>query len=148
EGNHAVRLFYVEKGKVKTYKTNENGKELVTSIYNEGDFFGYVAILEQTAYKETAEALEDCEIAAIPKTSFEDIINSNPAVLRKFIEILAKSVTDKEHQLLSLAYNSLRKKVADALITVNEKYKTDSSGELMIDISRDNLATIAGTAKE
>src|SRR5690606_9458481 len=71
EGNHAVRLFYVEKGKVKTYKTNENGKELVTSIYNEGDFFGYVAILEQTAYKETAEALEDCEIAVIPKTSFE-----------------------------------------------------------------------------
>lgn len=148
EGNHAVRLFYVEQGKVKTYKTNDNGKELVTAIYNEGDFFGYVAILEQTSYKETAEALEDCEIAVIPRTSFEDVINNNPVVLRKFIEILAKNVADKEAQLLGLAYNSLRKKVADALVTVNDKYKVNNGAQFPIDISRDNLANIAGTAKE
>jgi CRP-like cAMP-binding protein len=54
--------------------------------------------------------------------------------------MLARNITEKEQLLLNLAYNSLRKKVADALITVNRKYKTG------INLSRENLAAIAGTA--
>ena len=49
---------------------------------------------------------------------------------------------------MGLAYNSLRKKVADALVTVNDKYKVNNGTQFPIDISRDNLANIAGTAKE
>jgi CRP/FNR family transcriptional regulator, cyclic AMP receptor protein len=50
--------------------------------------------------------------------------------------------------LLSLAYNSLRKKVADALLLLDKKYNTEKSENFVIDISRDSLATIAGTATE
>jgi len=147
EGNHALRLFYIEKGKVKTYKTNEDGKELVVGLFNEGDFFGYLALLEGTVYKETAEAIGEAEIAAIPKEEFDQLVNSNRDVMQKFIQLLAKNITEKEQQLLNIAYNSLRKKVADALITLNRKYKGQQD-TYVIDISRENLATIAGTAKE
>lgn len=147
EGNRAGRLFFVVKGKVKTYKTNEDGKELVVDLYNEGDFLGYVALLEESTYKETAEAMEDCELALIPKTDFDDLVNNNPTVARKFIQMLAKDVAEKEEQLLKLAYNSLRKKVADALMSLQRKYKTDT-GNFSISISRENLASIAGTATE
>jgi DNA-binding response OmpR family regulator len=147
EGNHALRLFYVERGKVKTYKTNDDGKELVTGLYNEGDFFGYVAILEGTTYKESAEPIEESEIAAIPKDEFIHLINSNRDVMHKFIQLLAKNVAEKEKQLLSIAYNSLRKKVADALVMLYSKYKGDKD-RYAIDMSRENLANIAGTAKE
>ncbi|HRO41562.1 MAG TPA: response regulator [Flavipsychrobacter sp.] len=147
EGNHALRLFYIEKGKVKTYKTNDDGKELVVGLFNEGDFFGYLALLEGTSYKETAEAIEEAEIASIPKEEFDQLVNSNRDVMQKFIQLLAKNVTEKERQLLNIAYNSLRKKVADALVALNKKYKGENSN-YVIDISRENLATIAGTAKE
>ena len=147
EGHHALRLFYIESGKIKTYKTNDDGKELVTGLYNQGDFFGYVALLEGTAYKETAEAMEDSEIAAVPKDDFMHLINSNRDVMQKFVQLLAKNVAEKERQLLGIAYNSLRKKVADALVMLYSKYK-GSSEDYMIDLSRENLATIAGTAKE
>ncbi|MBS1687714.1 MAG: response regulator [Bacteroidetes bacterium] len=147
EGNHPHRMYYVEKGKVKTYKTNDDGKELVIGLYNEGDFFGYMAMLEGTAYKETAEALEDSEIAIIPREDFENLINNNKDVMQKFIKLLANNITERETQLLSLAYNSLRKKVADALITIHTKYN-GGNAETAIDISRENLANIAGTAKE
>jgi len=147
EGNHALRLFYVEKGKVKTYKTNDDGKELVVGLYNEGDFFGYIALLEGTSYKETAEAIEEAEVAVIPRDEFDQLVNSNREVMQKFIQLLAKNVTEREQQLLGIAYNSLRKKVADALITLYRKYKGDNPN-FVIDISRENLATIAGTAKE
>lgn len=147
-GNHPNRLYYVIKGKVKTYKINEEGKELVTQLYSPGDFLGYVPMLEGTVYKDMAEALEDTELATIPKEDFEELINKNPEVAKKFIQLLAKNISIKETQLLSMAYSSLRKKVADALLMLQNKYKQAKEENFVIDISRDNLATIAGTATE
>ncbi len=147
EENHPIRLYYVQKGKVKIYKTNDEGKELIMKIANPGNFFGYVAMLEDTVYKENAEALEDCEIAAIPKNEFEELLNSNPDVSHIFIKLLANEVTERESQLLHIAYNSLRRKVADALLILKEKYK-DEPEAFSIHLSRENLAAVAGTATE
>lgn len=148
EGNHPNRLYYVQKGKIKTCKTNDAGKELTIGLFNEGDFFGYNALLEETVYKETAEAIEDSEVAIIPKEDFENLLHSSREVTHKFIKLLAKNVTEKENQLLGLAYNSLRKRVADALLALQAKYKKESQDKFSIHISREDLANIAGTATE
>ncbi len=148
ENNHPLRLYYVIKGKVKTYKTNDDGKELVIGLYNEGDFLGYIALLEGTTYKETAEALEETELALIPRDEFEELVNNNREVMHKFIQLLARNITERESQLLGLAYNSLRKKVADTLLSLDRKFNPDRDPGFRIDLSRENLATIAGTAKE
>lgn len=147
EGNYPHGLFFVVSGKVKTYKTNDNGKELVTGLFNEGDFVGYIALLQESVYGDTAAALEATELAVIPKEDFSELIHRNPSVAREFIRMLAGNITDKENQLLGLAYNSLRKKVADAILLLQKKY-ADEENKFEIDISRENLAAIAGTATE
>ncbi|HET7117660.1 MAG TPA: Crp/Fnr family transcriptional regulator, partial [Hanamia sp.] len=141
-------LFYLKKGKVKTFKTNDSGKELVTGLYNKSDFLGHIALLEQTNYQETAIAMEDAELAEIPKEDFELLINNNREVSYKFIRLLAKNISEKEEQLVGMAYNSLRKKVADALIILNKKYNTGNEEKFPINITRESLASIAGTATE
>ena len=147
EGNQPHRIYYVQKGKVKAYRNNNDGKELIVNLYGEGDFFGFIAILEGTTHKETTEVLEEADLAVISRDDFENLINSNPDVMRKFIRILANNVTDRESQLLALAYNSLRKKVAESILAIHKKfYNKDVSSP--IDISREDLANIAGTAKE
>jgi len=148
EGNHPSRLYFIQKGKVKTFKTNDTGKELTVGLFNEGDFFGYTALLEETVYKETAEAIEDCDIAIIPKEEFENLLLSNKDVTHKFIRLLANNITEKENQLLGLAYNSLRKRVADALLTLESKYRKENQDKFSMHISREDLANIAGTATE
>jgi len=148
EGSHPHYLYYIQKGKIKTYKTHEDGKDLVINLYNEGDFFGYVSLLENTTHKESAETLEETELILIPKKDFEELINSNPGTAKKFIGLLAKNLIEKENQLLGIAYNTLRKKVAGALLSLLKKYHTDKTEHYQIDISRDDLATIAGTATE
>ncbi len=148
EGNHPNRLYYIKKGKVKTIKINDTGKELTVGLFAEGDFFGYNALLEETVYKETAEAIEEVEIAIIPREDFENLLHNNREVMHKFIKLLAKNVTEKENQLLGLAYNSLRKRVADALLSLQKKYQKDNLEEFSIHISREDLANIAGTATE
>jgi len=148
EGNHPNRLYYVVSGKVKVYKTNEDGKELVTELFGPGDFMGHIALLEGTVYMDTAEAMEETEVAVIPKEDFDELLNNNAEVARKFIRLLAKNVTEKENQLLGLAYNSLRKKVAESLLLLQRKYNQQHEDKFVIDISRESLATIAGTATE
>jgi len=148
EGNNPSRLFYIESGKIKTFKTNDDGKELTVGLYGEGDFLGYTALLEQAVYKETAEAIEEAELSIIPKEEFDQLINTSPEVARKFIKLLAKNVTDKETQLIGLAYNSLRKRVADALIALQLKFQKEGQAIFSIHISREDLANMAGTATE
>jgi len=149
EGNRPLYLFYVQKGKVKTFKTNEEGKELITGLYNSGEFFGYVSMLEGTAYKETAQVVEDTELVTIPKVEFEELIYHHPEVAKKFIKLLSHNLVEKEQQLLNIAYNSLRKKVADALLLMKEKLsQTEPGGFTSIQLSRENMAAVAGTATE
>jgi CRP-like cAMP-binding protein/CheY-like chemotaxis protein len=148
EGNRPSRLFYIQKGKIKTFKRNDDGKELVVELLNSGDFLGYTALLEGSNYKETAEAMEETEVAVIPKEDFDKLMHDNYQLVQTFIKLLAKNISEKEKHLLGLAYNSLRKKVASALLQLNEKYNPEANKDFIITISRENLATIAGTATE
>lgn len=142
EGSRPLRMYYIQKGKVKTYKTNQDGKQLITGLYREGDFLGYVPLMEGTPYRDMAEAIEFVELAVIPKDDFMELMNTSREAVRKFTQLLSHNISQKEDMLVGMAYNSLRRKVAEALVGVHEIYKTT------IDMSRQNLAAIAGTATE
>src|SRR6201987_717972 len=148
EGNNPNYLYFLSKGKVKTFKAHEYGKELITSLYKEGDFFGYLALLEDKPYSETAEVLEDAEICLVPKEDFFALIYNNMNVMKKFIKILSDNIAEKEEQLVNLAYSSVRKRVAEALILLQSRYKDNKEGNFSISISREDLANIVGTATE
>lgn len=148
EGNHPNALYYVLKGKVKAYKMNEEGKGLVMELFSPGDFLGYIALLEGGTYNDTAVALEDTELAVIPKEDFDELMNKSHEVSNKFIQLLAAGITAMEKKLLGIAYSSLRKKVANALLLLQKKYQQKKDTDFVIDINRESLATIAGTATE
>ncbi len=147
EGNHPNRLFYVQKGKVKLYKSNDDGKDLTIGLYGPGEYFGFMPLFDNSIYKETAEAMEDSDIAVIPREEFDTLIKENSSVVKKFLQILAGNISEKENQLLGLAYNSLRKRVADSLLMLKRKFG-EGRDQFSIHISREDLANIAGTATE
>ncbi len=148
EGQTPHFLYYIEKGKVRTYKVHEDGKQLSVGLFNEGDFFGHVALLEEAPYKEMAQAMEDTELVVIPRKAFENLVSNNLNVAHKLIKMLAKNVVENEAHLLGIAYNTLRKKVAAALTSLYNKYKSKKEEVFLLDISRDELASISGTATE
>jgi len=120
----------------------------VMELYTTGDFLGHIALLEADVYKDTAVAMEETELAIIPKEDFDELLSNNIVIARKFIQLLAKNISAKEDQLLHLAYNSLRKKVADALLLLQKKYQLSGEEKFAIDLNRESLAAIAGTATE
>jgi len=148
EGAYPKGLFFISKGRVKTYQTNKDGKELVTNLLKEGDFFGYLPLLQEGKYNGSASALEDCELYFINKEDFFSLIYKNAAVSRRFIEILSDNLRENEQQLIKLAYSSVRKRVAEALVKLFDKYKTEQEMPFSIALSREDLAQIVGTATE
>ena len=140
-------LFYLVKGKVKCYKTNEDGKEYIMNLHNAGDFIGYMALLEDTYYQDSAVILEDAEIMPIPRDDFLQMIYSDINIATKFIHIMTHNVKEKEDRLLNIAYSSLRKRVATSLVEIVTKFNIKE--QLMpIEISREEIAQYVGTATE
>lgn len=148
EGNHPQYLFCLKKGKVKVFKSSETGKELTVGLYSEGDFIGYIAILQDDVYRVSAEALEDTEVALIPRAEFLETIRVNQEVSRHFFRLIASNNNEKAEKLVQLAYHSLRKRVADSLLALAEKYNAGSGAGFTIHISREELANLTGTATE
>jgi CRP-like cAMP-binding protein/AmiR/NasT family two-component response regulator len=146
EGQALNDVYFINTGKVKTYKSNNDGKELITGIYGPGDFIGYVSLLEDAPSNETATILEDAEIAIIPKQDFLSLIYSSKDVAHKFIKLLSNNLVEAENRLLDLAYQSVRQRVAGTLLKLNER-KEPGSKE-MITIARKDISNIVGTATE
>lgn len=148
EGDFANAIYFVSSGKVRTYKINDDAKEYSVDLYGPGDFIGYLSILEGSDYKESAEAMEETEILKIPKEDFTELLFKNRDISNSFIKMLAHNVLEKEEKLLNLAYDSVRKRVADSLAKLQKKYSEDNNENFAISISRNELASMVGTSPE
>ncbi len=147
ESEEPTRLYFLKSGRVKTIRTNTDGKELVTGLYGPGEFFGELALLEETQYSDSALTLDDAQLVYIPKNDFRQLLMAQPEIGRQFVRLLAGRVSEKEEQLLSMAYGSLRRRVADALLRLQESLPTGEPAP-PIQLSRDDLAALIGTATE
>jgi len=148
EGSYANAVYFINKGKVKIFKSNELGNEYITSLHKEGDFIGFNDLLNYSEYSETAETLEDSEIVAIPRDDFFSLVYNNRDVANKFIKMLANNIMEKEERLLKLAYNSVRKRVAESLLMLEKSYKEDGNAQFAMAISREDLSNLVGSSKE
>jgi CRP-like cAMP-binding protein/ActR/RegA family two-component response regulator len=145
EGQLPNDLFYIIKGSVKTYKINYDGKELITGIHRQGDFLGYVPLLEEKPYYENAEAMEEVKITIIPKFDFLTMIYSSNDFANKFIKMLSNNIEEMENRLLEIAYQSVRQRVANALLKISEQFDQNKS---VVHTTRKDIANIVGTAIE
>lgn len=148
EGDELRSVFFIQKGKVRTFKINHDGKELVTGLLGAGDFLGHMAVLEGGRSNESAEALEPCELAVIPREELLALLYKDRDVSIRFIKMLSREVKESEQRLLELAYASVRQRVAQALLRLHQRYAGQDDPGLGVRISREDLATIVGTATE
>lgn len=146
-GDTPQYLFFLNKGKVKTYSANNEGKEFITNVYKEGDFFGYSVLFEKKTYSDSALVLEASEICKIPREDFMALLLKNREVAGQFIKMLSNQIEDQEKQLLRLAYDTVRKRTAEALLQLKNRYEKGETNT-RIPVTRENLASMVGTATE
>lgn len=136
------KLFFIHEGKVKISKINKDGREVVLELYGKGDFFGYWGILEDRLYNENAQALENCVIYEIPMEDFKALLRTNTTVSASFLKLLSNNMLIKEDKIIELAYESVRKRIANSILAINDVYGND---DLSFKVSRELIASMAGT---
>jgi CRP-like cAMP-binding protein/CheY-like chemotaxis protein len=145
EGDKGNGVYLIISGKVKTVKLAEDGRELMTGILNNDEYLGIQAVLANESYSDTATALEDSTLCLIPKESIDQLLNLYPDVAKEFIKLLSNNIREKEDQLLQLAYHSVRKRMAEAIIKLDKQPGQGTEG---FKITREDLASLAGMATE
>jgi DNA-binding response OmpR family regulator len=154
EGKRPKALYYLIRGKIKAFRVNEDGKEYITNLYVAGDYIGYLPLMEGKSYEDSAVVLEEAEVALFPKEEFLDALYHDLEVASKFIKLIARNVQDKEERLLSLAYSSLRKRIAKGLLDIHAKFAAAQAAtnipgvRVPLSISREEIAQYIGTATE
>ncbi|MBC7567618.1 MAG: response regulator [Pedobacter sp.] len=144
EGDTANGLYLIVSGKVKTFKVAQDGRELLTGLYGLEEYFGTAALLAGESYMETAEAVENTSLCLIPRDLMERLLNKYPDVSSSFIKLLANNVLQNEQHLLELAYHSVRKRMSEVILRLHNSNRE----ALFLNVSRDNLAAMAGIATE
>jgi CRP-like cAMP-binding protein/CheY-like chemotaxis protein len=143
EGDAANVIWVLLEGKVKTTKMAEDGRELMTGMFEADDFIGINVLFSNGLYSDTATAVTDCSLSSFPKAQFEAFISLYPDVAEKFIKILSNQIRQQEEQLMQLAYQSVRKRISEAILRLQRQ-----NGSTDIGISRIDLAAMSGTAPE
>ena len=103
EGNHANGLFCLYDGKVKLTKLGKDGKEQIIRFSKDGDILGYRSLLSNEPYHATATAMEDSYICTISKEKFLTVIEDNPKLSFKVIQLLSKDLKGAEQHLIDVA---------------------------------------------
>lgn len=149
EGAVPSGIFYIQKGMVKKYKVDRDGREQIIHVAGSGELIGYHAILAEERYPDSASTIEDCSIAFIPKEDFLEVLNTSSVLSQRLLKNLSHEFAVLTNSMSAMTQRTAREKVAITLIVLREKYKSmDDNENGVINISRSDLSNMAGIAKE
>lgn len=150
EGAYPDGIYFITKGKVKKYKLNPDGKEYIIYVANTGEIIGYHAILSDDRYPDSAAALEESIIAFIPRAIFLEALKQSEILNKRLLKTLSHEFAVLANSLSLFAQKSVRERLALQLIVIREKYKVNFKPGMAVEInmSRDDLANLVGTARE
>ncbi|WP_037319016.1 response regulator [Salegentibacter sp. Hel_I_6] len=146
EGKSSLHFYMVERGVVKAHKFDSRGKEMITELYKEDDFFGNLSFNKNSAYGEYATALEDSVLYVVSKDELREILKNNSNISMELLQEMGDHLMGVKEQLMEIAYASVRRKTARTILLFAHKIKKNPLHSIRI--SRADLAGVAGIASE
>ncbi|ETN87538.1 Crp/Fnr family transcriptional regulator [Thermus sp. NMX2.A1] len=145
EGEPVRSLFVVERGLIKVYKLDPEGrKQVVLHLEGPGRVLAEVALfLDRPTYPASAEALEDSQVLAIPKERFFQLVEARPPLARALIRYLARRQGQLLHLLDRLVFHEVRERLCEFLL---EKLSQEGQGFHLP--TNPELAALLGTVPE
>ncbi|WP_124980207.1 Crp/Fnr family transcriptional regulator [Nonlabens xiamenensis] len=147
EGTEPKGLYRVLSGKVKKYTATSFGTEHIFYICGENEYLGYHAILSKEEYPDSAIALFDCEVEFIPKNDFLNVVSTSHVLSQSLLKNLSHEFGVFLNATKILARFSVRERTAINLLILQRKFSV-KEGLSEIEMNRDDLANMVGTAKE
>lgn len=148
-GDPGGLLYIINRGKIKiSYNTSE-GQEVVLAILGPGDFFGELALLDDTPRSATAESLEPTETWTLHRDDFIHYITENPAFSLHVLQTLAQHIRRLNSQLADIFFLDLPGRLARTLLHLAEQYGRETDEGILIDLplTQTDLAEMTGATR-
>jgi len=150
EGEPGEGVFFIKKGKIKIYKSDEDGREYILRIFGVGDMFAEAVLLEGGPYPATAEAVEDSEIGMIKNEDLENLLLKNNRLMVKMLKVLTHRLREAQEKLKNMVFKDTYDRTSCMLHSISVEYgqRTSRGIEFKLPITRQELASLVGTSRE
>ena len=149
-GEDSDTLYYIVKGSVAVLIKDEEGKEMILSYLNQGDFIGELGLFEEQAERTAwVRAKQACEIAEISYKKFKQLIQVNPEILMKLSSQMAYRLQSTSQKVGNLAFLDVAGRIAQTLLHLAKQpdAMTHPDG-MQIKITRQEIGQIVGCSRE
>ncbi|GGW66629.1 Crp/Fnr family transcriptional regulator [Winogradskyella epiphytica] len=148
EGESLNGIFCVRSGVAKLTKLSANGKDHTVKLLGKGELLGQRSVISDERTNLSAVAINDIELCYVPKDQLLTHIQGNNAFSLDILRNLATDLRGAEDDLINMAQKSVKQRLTEVLIYVQNTFGHDSEGYLSLVLSREEYASIVGTATE
>lgn len=148
EGDPVEGIYFMYKGWVKVHKQWTHPKELIVRFAGTGDIIGHRGLGDKKNYPVSATALEDSTVCFVPEDFLESSLRANPTLTYRFMQFYSAELQKAERRMRDLVHLETKGRIAGALLEMNSKFGTNRDGYISMPVSRQDVASYAGTTYE
>jgi len=148
EGDEVKGIYFVYEGAVKVHKHWGEEKELILRFAKKGAIIGHRGLGKDLVYPVSGTAIEPTTVCFVELAFFESSLKVNHDFLFELMQFFATELKESERNMRNLAHMPVKGRIAQALLTLEEKFGLTADGYLNISLSRQDLASFAGTTYE
>lgn len=148
EGNRMKGFYCVQSGIIKIYQTGFDGKEQIIRFAKPGDIIGYRSVVSNEPACTTTEVIEEATLCHIPTELLLNLVRTNGNFAVELMKLTCKELGEANSYITDIAQKTVKERLAEILIQLDEEFGEDEQGVLKISLTREELSNIVGTATE
>lgn len=148
EGEPVTGIYFVYSGTMKIHKKWGREKELIIRFAGKGDIVGHLGLGKEARYPVSATAVEETMVCYLGMDFFESTLRVNTNLTYTLMRFLADELQESHRGMRNLAHMSVRARIAQSLVSLKDQFGTKSDGAIAVTVSRQDIASFAGTTYE
>jgi CRP-like cAMP-binding protein len=148
EGESINGVFCVKDGVCKLSKLSSNGKDQIVKLVKPGELLGQRSLISEEPTNLSAVALEDMQVCFIPKSEIMSFFNKNNNFSLNMMRTICGDLREADDHMVNLAQKTVKERLAETLLYLEDNFGKNDDGTLHIQLSREELAGMIGTATE
>jgi CRP/FNR family cyclic AMP-dependent transcriptional regulator len=146
EGDDTDSLYLIISGKVKIVLSDEDGKEIIISILEPGEYFGELSLIDSEPRSARVITMTPCQFSIITKPEFTALLDENPNITKNLMQGLSKRLRDANKNIESLALMDVYGRVARTLL----QFAKPIDDKLVISekLTQKDIANMVGASRE
>jgi CRP-like cAMP-binding protein len=148
EGENVNGIFCIKDGVCKLTKLSPNGKDHIVKLVTKGELLGQRSMISEEPVNLSAVALEDMEVCFIPKTEVMSFFDKNNQFSMNVMKTICGDLKESDDHMVNLAQKTVKERLAETLVYLHDTFGKNEDNSLKVQLSRDELASMIGTATE